>query len=294
MGAAKAKFHFSLCADDYALSPAVSRGVLEAIDAGRLMATSCLVTRPAWPLAARALQQRKTKADIGLHFNLTLGSPLAPMPLFAPAGIFPGPGEIVRQGLKRNLPEGEIGQEIARQIDKFCEHFLAPPDFADGHHHIHAVPQVRSQLFRALEEKGFRGRIWLRDPGDGLARILRRGLSSAAKALGVAWMARGFSAQARMRGFATNDGFAGFSAFDPKQSYAGEFARYLLAPGTRHLVMCHPGYCDEELDAADSVTISREQELRFLLSPAFDEILESNGAQLVRLSARLSRALAGN
>jgi predicted glycoside hydrolase/deacetylase ChbG (UPF0249 family) len=51
--------------------------------------------------------------------------------------------------------------------------------------------------------------------------------------------------------------------------------------------MCHPGYCDEELVAADPVTLSRERELSFLLSPAFTDMLERKGARLARLSEAL-------
>ncbi len=48
--------------------------------------------------------------------------------------------------------------------------------------------------------------------------------------------------------------------------------------------MCHPGYCDDELVAADPVTLSRERELEFLLSPAFKDMLGQSGAELVPLS----------
>jgi chitin disaccharide deacetylase len=59
-------------------------------------------------------------------------------------------------------------------------------------------------------------------------------------------------------------------------------------PGRRHLIMCHPGYCDEELVAADPVTLSRERELNFLLSPAFTDMLARKDARLVRLSDALT------
>jgi predicted glycoside hydrolase/deacetylase ChbG (UPF0249 family) len=57
----------------------------------------------------------------------------------------------------------------------------------------------------------------------------------------------------------------------------------IRAPGERHLVMCHPGRVDEDLRALDPVTVTREQELAFLLSPAFEEVMALRGARLVRL-----------
>ena len=280
---AEAYFSFGLCADDYALSPGVSRGILEALGAGRLSAASVMTTRPFWPKGAQELRQFKAKADIGLHLNLTLGSPLGDMPAFAATGRLPEISRVLKAARRNELPEAEIGQEILRQLDGFCEHFGAAPAFVDGHQHVQVLPQIRAKLFACLEEKGFSGKVWLRDSSDRPWRILRRGVELT-KALGIAWLGSGFAREASARGFATNDGFSGFSAFDPAHDFAADFARYLRAPGRRHLIMCHPGICDEELVAADPVTLSRERELSFLLSPAFTAILARKGARLARLS----------
>ena len=289
MGTAKAQFSFSLCADDYALSPGVSRGILEALCASRLTATGVVATSPSWPSGARALLEYRAKADIGLHLNLTHGSPLGSMPAFAPSRYFPKLGRVLKTALIGELPQAEIGEEISRQIDKFCEHFGAAPDFVDGHCHVQILPQVRRPLFKTLGEKGLSGKVWLRNSSDSLLRILRRNAGELKKVLGIAWLGKGFAMEAAARGFTTNDGFAGFSAFDAGRDYAADFARYLRAPGRRHLIMCHPGYCDEVLVAADLATLSREQELRFLLSSNFIEILDHCGAMLRRFSDHLPR-----
>ena len=283
MGTAEGYFSFCLCADDYALSPGISRGILEALGAGRLSATSVMTTRPFWPKDAHELRQFKTKADIGLHLNLTLGGPLGDMPAFAASGHLPGISRVLKAARRNALPEAEIGQEIARQLDAFCEHFDAAPAFVDGHQHVQVLPQIRAALFACLEEKGFSGKVWLRDSSDRPSRVLRRRVELT-KALGIAWLGRGFAREAARRGFVTNDGFSGFSAFDPAHDYAADFARYLRAPGRRHLIMCHPGICDEELVAADPVTLSRERELSFFLSPAFTAMLDRKRVRLARLS----------
>jgi chitin disaccharide deacetylase len=275
-------FSFCLCADDYALSPGVSRGILEALGAGRLSATSVLTTRPFWPKGAHELRQFKAKADIGLHLNFTLGSPLGDMP-GAAAGRLPELSHLLRAARRKELPVAWIGQEISRQLDGFCEHFGATPAFVDGHQHVQLLPQIRSQLFASLDEKGFPGKVWLRDSSDRPWRILRRGVELR-KALGITWHGRGFAREAAARGYSTNEGFSGFSAFNPVHDYAADFRRYLRAPGRRHLIMCHPGYCDEELVATDPVTLSRERELSFLLSPVFTAMLARNRARLVRFS----------
>src|SRR5208283_1383889 len=63
----------TLCADDYALSYGVSAGILEALRAGRLSATSALTNGPRWPALGRDLARGEFDADVGLHLNLTLG-----------------------------------------------------------------------------------------------------------------------------------------------------------------------------------------------------------------------------
>jgi predicted glycoside hydrolase/deacetylase ChbG (UPF0249 family) len=106
--------------------------------------------------------------------------------------------------------------------------------------------------------------------------------------LTVAGLARGFRKKARAAGFALNDGFSGFSDFDASADYTADFATYLLAPGSKQLVMCHPGRVDDELARLDPVTASREAELAFLLSPRFSEVTAAAGARLARFSRELA------
>jgi predicted glycoside hydrolase/deacetylase ChbG (UPF0249 family) len=275
---------FALCADDFALSPAVTQGILEALAAGRLTATSAMTTQKNWPAAARAFRELSPDADLGLHFNLTLGRPLSEMPSFAPNGAFPTMNAIVPAAWRRALPRGEIRNELRRQLDSFEEAFGAPPDFVDGHQHVQVLPGIADDLIAELCARGLAGRTWLRDSADRPKRIFARGRHWG-KALTVAGLARGFRAKAKAAGFRLNDGFAGFSDFDPEGDYAADFATYLRAPGARPLVMCHPGHVDEELARLDPVTDSRETELAFLLSGRFVETLDAACAKLARLSA---------
>jgi predicted glycoside hydrolase/deacetylase ChbG (UPF0249 family) len=276
------RFSFCLCADDFALSPAVSRGILMALEAQRLTATSVMTTRPSWPEAARELLPFSDVADIGLHLNLTLGAPLSPMPRLAPAKLFPSIGTLIAASSRGRLPEAEIRTEIAAQIETFALHFGKMPDFVDGHQHVQVLTAIRPLLFDTLESFGLRGKIWLRDSSDRMPALLKRG-GPIKKATAVAWLARGFAKAAAARGFATNLGFSGFSNFDPTTAYSTDFTRYLIAPGQRHLIMCHPGMIDDELKSLDPVTDSRPKELAFLLSPDFEACLERQHGRLGRL-----------
>ena len=279
-------FAFCLCADDYAMTPGVTRGILEGLEAGALTATSVMTTSRLWPESASALVPFVDRADIGLHLNLTLGAPLAPMPILAPDGRLPGIGAMMRRARSANLPLDEIAAEIDRQLAAFAAVMGRPPDHVDGHQHVHVLRPIRPLLLAALDKRGWRP--WLRDSADRPGRILAR-RTTLKKALGLGIIAGGWADAARRRGYAINDGFAGFSSFDPTQDYGSCFARYLVAPGPRHLVMCHPGYVDDDLRRLDPVVETREQELAFLTSPAFRALAVRMEALPERLSARFDR-----
>lgn len=282
-----AGFEFILCADDYGMTEAVSRGILEAAAARRISAASAMPSLPDWPRAARAWAAAAPPVDLGLHLTLTVGAPLGAMPRLAPAGVLPSIREIGAAALRRRLPLDEIEAEIGRQIDAFCDSFGAPPSHVDGHQHVHVLPGVRRALFAALAGRGLTG-VALRDSADAPARIARR-RAFAAKAATINALAGRFGAQARAAGFTTNAGFAGYSDFDPARYGPAQFETYLDAPGPRHLVMCHPGRVDDALRRLDPVVEARERELDFLLSPAFGDLLAKKGARLVRPAAWLTR-----
>ena len=217
-------FAFALCADDFALSPAVTAGILEALAAGRLSATCAMTTQPGWPEAARAFRDLAPDADLGLHFNLTLGGPLSDMPRFAPSGRFPGMNSIVPAAWRRALPLDEIRDELRRQLDAFEDAHGAPPDFVDGHQHVQVLPGIAETLLAELSARGLAGACWLRNSADRPKRIFARG-KHWGKALTVAGLARGFRNKARAAGFALNDGFSGFSDFEPGGRHFARISR---------------------------------------------------------------------
>ena len=273
---------FILCADDFALTPGVSQGIVEALEAGVLSATGAMTTRPFWREGARMLAPFIATADLGLHLNLTLGAPLTAMPGLAPSAMLPPLRSLLVAALARRLPQREVEAEIGAQIDAYCDAMGRAPDFVDGHQHVHVLPGVRDWLLEALAKRGLAGATYVRDSGDGLASIAARKVE-APKAAFVAVLARGFRVAARARGFGANQGFAGFSGFAPRRDYGADFARYLLRPGARHLVMCHPGRVDAELSGLDPATASREAELDWLLSQRHGDALAAAQAQIVRM-----------
>lgn len=253
-----------LVADDYAMTEGVSRGIEELIAAGRLSATSAMTTTRHWPHHARRIAALRDKAAVGLHFNLTLGRPLTAMPRLAPNGELPAIGALTRAALSGAVDRAEIATELGAQLSAFADHFGALPDFVDGHQHVHALPVIRDAVLAALAAHYPAAKPLVRDPADSARRILAR-RRAAPKALVLAGLARGFGRAARRAGFPTNDGFAGVSDF-AADATAADFVAARSVPGGWHMVMCHPGYVDAELESIDPLTTRRRAELDLLLA----------------------------
>jgi chitin disaccharide deacetylase len=269
-----------LCADDFGLAAGVSRGIVELAEMGRLSATGAMSNMPGWRRAAPALIPLRDRIAVGLHLNFTVGSPLGPMPGLAPSGTFPALKDLLPKALKRQLPDTEIAEEIGRQIHAFEEAFGAAPAFVDGHQHVHVLPAIRPALIQVLQARGYAGRVWLRDPTDKATAILRRPVGRN-KALIVKSLARGFARSAHAAGFQTNKGFSGFAPLDLSVPAARIFEEAFSKLGAQPLVMCHPGYVDDELRALDPALESRVEELNYLKSDAFRALLEERGLRLV-------------
>jgi predicted glycoside hydrolase/deacetylase ChbG (UPF0249 family) len=274
---------FVLTADDYAMTPAVTRGILAVLEAGRISATGAMTNRPFWREASRALSAFEGRADLGVHVNLTCGTPLTGAVGLASGGTLPKLGSLLLRGMAGLLPLAAIEAEIDAQLTAFEDAMGRMPDFIDGHQHVHAMPGVRRAFAAVLARRYPREKPYIRDATDNLAAIRARG-KHARKAVIVANLARPFGKRMGELGFALNQGFAGFSAFDPRQDYGADFPGYLVAPGKAHLVMCHPGEIDDELRSLDPATDSRPKEIAYLLSDRFTEACAAADLRPVRFS----------
>jgi chitin disaccharide deacetylase len=269
---------FILCADDYGMTAGVSRAILNLAAKQRLSAVGCMTNFIKWPDYAKEIAPLVNSIDIGIHLNLTLGMPLIrDQPSFMPAGA------LVKRAVLGQLDALKIEHEINAQCAVFEDAMQRQPDFIDGHQHVHALPIIRQALMRVVNKRYGARKPWLRDPSDKISSILARG-GATAKALIVKGLASGFGKLAAKSGIETNQGFSGFSAFDAANDYAADFERFLLAMGKKHLIMCHPGFVDDELRSLDPVVDTRQQEYDFFVSERFYEIIERSVSGLQRFS----------
>ena len=257
-----------LVADDFAISEGVTEGIEQLARAHRISATSAIVTLPRWKHDGARLAALRCDIAIGLHVNLTVGEPIGALPSLAPDGKFPTLGTLIAKATTGRTKPDEVHKEILLQLRRFEEFAGYPPDFIDGHQHVHALRGIRDAFVGAIAEH-FAGQHPLplvRIPHDNPAGLLRRARARS-KALLLAGLSAGFRRAVLRAGFACNDTFAGVTTFGATQA---DVTRDLEAAATGggpiHLVMCHPGVPSDELARLDPLLARRSAELCVLAS----------------------------
>ncbi|MGH6682818.1 MAG: ChbG/HpnK family deacetylase [Pseudolabrys sp.] len=276
---APARRQIWLCADDYGISRSVNSAIRELILRGRLNATSVMTAAShADAGEAAALDKLNSgckRVALGLHVTLT--APFKPLSDgFAPLsrGHFMPLAKLMRAAVARRLNRERLAAEVAAQVQAFVTAFGRPPDFIDGHQHIHLFPQVRDAVL-AVAARAAPG-AWVRQCGRARAAGRLRGR----KELLLDVLSVGFRRKARQLEIATNPAFAGAYNFDSKLAFAAIFPRFLTGLPDGGLIMCHPGFVDDELEQLDPLTHQREREFAFFNSDDFPRLLTEHSVAL--------------
>jgi len=268
-----------LCADDYGISRSVNAAIRDLIARGRLNATSVMTAAPHFDAAeAKALDDLNAgtpHAALGLHVTLT--GPFKPLSEdFRPLDHdhFLPLNKMMRAAMARRLNLERLTIEIATQVEAFAAAFGRPPDFIDGHQHVHLFPQVRDAVLKVAGEAA--PRAWVRQCGRarGAERLHLK------KELVLDVLSLAFRRKARRLGVATNPAFAGAYDFGGKRTFASLFPRFLTGLPDGGLIMCHPGFVDAELKRLDPLTDQREREFAYFSSDEFSRALGERGVTL--------------
>lgn len=258
-----------LCADDYALHPLIDAAVVQLARLGRLSATSCMTTAPGWAGAAPALVALRPQLAVGLHVNLTESH----------AGAYPALGlkqAIVQTYTQRSRACIQHWQARLRtQLDAFEAALGTPPDFIDGHQHVHQLPGVRQALQDEITTRyAAHERPWLRSTAP--AGQLWRAPKALTIALLGGWAATG---QWQRAGLHTNRGFGGVYGFDAPTpaAYGAHMQGWLAQVQAGSLVMCHPAAGPVP---GDAIAAARTVEYAYLRSDDFAHALQAQGLHI--------------
>jgi predicted glycoside hydrolase/deacetylase ChbG (UPF0249 family) len=267
-----------LCADDYALAPGVSSAIRALIARGRLNATSVMTLTPGFAEEAFALAATATPIRLSIGLHVTLTGPFAPLrasPLSSKDGHFPALVEYLKPTARLRISQSAVEAEIGAQIEAFCGAFGRLPDFVDGHQHVQLLPGVRAGFLVAVARAA--PKAWVRQCAPASFRRMFMGNS---KTMALTWLSRGFRRHARAKGLTTNPAFAGAYDFSTSDEFGSLFVRFLAELPDGGVVMCHPGFVDDELRARDPLTERREAEYAFLAGDGLPLALERAGATL--------------
>jgi predicted glycoside hydrolase/deacetylase ChbG (UPF0249 family) len=273
-------------ADDYGLTPAVSRGILRAHAEGIVTSTTVMITMPAAPEWVETARREAPDLGLGLHLNLTAGRPVSPpgdIPdLVTPRGAFHPPDVLI--GWLPTLDMEQVERELRAQIDRFTALAGQPPDHLDSHHHItYLSPPMASLMLGLARELGvpvrrpFPARWDAEQAADIFESLMGDRPPSRAYAEEMIDVLDGLF---RGAGVPTPDDF--IRAFYGDGANLGNLLLLLLdvGEGTTEL-MCHPAEVDEALKTASSYTDSRQHELAALTAPSAREVINTEFIQLI-------------
>jgi chitin disaccharide deacetylase len=282
--------HIWLCADDYGISPAVDIAIRDLVVRGRLNATSVLVVAPSChrseAVSLAVLNSAAPRVAIGLHVALT--APFRPASRgFTPRreGAFMPLAATLRHALLRRFDCDALAAEIASQVQNFSRMFGRPPDFIDGHQHVHLLPQIRDAVLQVAKNSA--PNAWLRQCGSVspftarlvMGRLVMERLADR-KGIFLDFLSGKFRRRAAALGLRTNPAFAGTYEFAGDADFRALFPRFLDRLPDGGVVMCHPGFVDAELQRTDPLTTLREREYAFLADDSFPAVLAAHGVTL--------------
>lgn len=271
-------------ADDFGLTPGVSRGIARAFDEGVLTSASLLTTGSGFETAVE-LARSRPGLGVGLHLNLTDGRPVLPpesvRSLVDEQGLFVGYRAFTLRLLSGRVSKDELRAELAAQAGRLTEAGLTPTH-VDGHRHVHLLPVLFDLVADAALRLGVR---YLRCPAALGDRARPAGIK-AARALGLAGFGRLHYGRLVERGLATADCFLGALSKGTGDALADAVVRLPELPCGLTEWMVHPGEVDADLMLVDDYVFPRQEELEWLVSDAAREAVAAAGVRLVDYRGR--------
>ncbi len=248
-----------VCSDDAGWDEDNDEVIASLARAQRISAVSVLVDGPHAPAWAQDAAPPASCA-LGLHLNLT----------WEPGQPSRGLAQLIGRCHARLLSPAWAEARIAAQLLRFEALYGRPPDFVDGHQHVHMLPVIRARLLAQLSQRyGPQGRPAVRAP---LSRHWRGSKAWLLNRLGAATLAAGLQAG----GWPCNRDFAGVYDFSTGPGYRSRIQGWLASIDDAGLLMTHPGSLGSLEHAA-----ARAAEASYLASAQWLDDLQAVGVQLV-------------
>jgi predicted glycoside hydrolase/deacetylase ChbG (UPF0249 family) len=282
-------------ADEFGLTEGVNHGILKVHRQGIVTSTTMVANEHAFDHAVAVAQKERSLA-IGVHLNITHGSPVLPevrvFSLVDEEGLFYRRKRFLQRMVAGQIDIVHVEDEFRAQIEKVMEAGLQPSHL-DSHESIHMYPAI----FRVLAGLAREFRLPVRLQDEPMSRnsfassaAYLRYLSSEAFAKNQVMKALSHRYRVLLRdwGIPTSDNF--LSTFNCLRKDPDNLERALtreienLRPGVTEL-MVHPGFSDSllesSLDGGYQAAMLREEEVRILTDPRLREMLAQRGIRLI-------------
>ncbi len=249
-------------ADDFGLTEGICSGIVRAIRAGGVTATTAMVCVPG---AVDRLRRwaPAIAGRIGAHLQLTSGTPVLPpdrvRSLVLEDGKFPSGRKEVRTPRHE-----EIVSEWRAQIELLLQAGIEPTHL-DSHHHIHRLPAVLPAFLEIAKQYGLP------------ARSVDPVMTATFRAAGVPCL-----------DVTLTDWYGGELSVARLVEILAEGAREYPQAQNFEL-MCHPGFFDSDLGLYSRYTADRERELAALCDTTLQDKLATAGFSLTSVQVATAR-----
>jgi chitin disaccharide deacetylase len=268
-----------ICADDFGISPGVSKGILKLADNNKISATSVMVCFDDWRQEAKPLVSLKNQIDIGLHFTLTGAVPLSTsqeIPSLVNArGELASLGQFIKKCFLREINSEDVKREFHKQFNSFVEFFGFTPHYVDGHHNVHQYPIVNKVLIEVFKEKFEGQNFYARNTSVPLNKAFRQ-VGNFFKIFPISLWGTPYKDLLEANEISTNSSFMGIYDWRRPELFGQNFKRFLRASSKKNgIIMTHPGLPDDILKKRDVYNDGREMEYNFLNETKIENIFES-------------------
>ena len=277
-------------ADDFGLTAGVNRAIVEAHQRG--VVTSATMMANAGAVDDAVAGALKTRLSVGCHVVLIDGEPVLPAQDVSSLVVVEASGARFQDGwlgfaaraLRGRFDGNQIAAEVEAQIRTLQQKGVSVTHL-DSHKHVHLFPSVLAPMLRAAKACGVRA---IRNPFApikplALAHLLRRPRlwTRYSEVKLLRRFGSDFRNTVEAAGMVTTDGTFGIVATGALDEQLFAAIVGSLPEGTWELV-CHPGYCDQELRSVRTrLRESRELELQVLTSDTARRAIEAAGAELI-------------
>ena len=268
----KNSIYLFTCIDDYGLGKLHNKAIRNIIRTGLISGVTTFVGKNDSSSEAAKLLPVANNANcqIGLHLDFLEFFPFIDKPSFISSDKFCA--LFILFNLLGLTNKNEISESIKKQIKIFKDIFKRPPDFIDGHYHLHQISSVRKILIDVLQKEKFNG--WLRTTNMGYLKNNFNIIDS----FKIAYLKKigNESSLAFLNHFKTNSGFGGYCELGSSNNYASKLRNELSSISSSSLFMLHPGSSEDVYQIDSHSPRARDIETDWLLNNFEKDCKESD------------------